>query len=195
MEEIIVKATGREGQQSGGVVTCAGEGSKAAGGVVGAIRIHWLYLVIALVGGMIGGAASNRLTGAVPAVAAQVPAAAAAAPAKAITAQQIVLEDAKGKARAMLQLNDDGLPVLRMYDAAGKNRIGVGFAKDGLVGVDLADPKGAERILLSVNSDGLTAIRLFDDAARPRMLLGIDGAGEPALDFYDGEGKLMRELP
>jgi hypothetical protein len=61
--------------------------------------------------------------------------------------------------------------------------------------VDLADPKGAERILLSVNSDGLTAIRLFDDAARPRMLLGIDGAGEPALDFYDGEGKLMRELP
>src|SRR5271167_2233232 len=116
MGEIIVKATGEEGQQSGGVVRRAGERSNAAGGVMRGTRVEWLYLVIALVGGIIGGAVSNRLTAAVPAVAAQVPGAVAATPAKAIAAQEITLVDAKGKPRAMLQLNDDGLPVFRMYD-------------------------------------------------------------------------------
>jgi hypothetical protein len=202
MEENIGSATGEQGPSGDGVATLAGDRPKAADGVIRAARIEWLYLAVALVGGMIGGAAANRLTVAAPALAAQVPATANSIPAgagavtaKSIAAQEITLVDAKGQTRAALQLNNDGLPVFRMYDAAGKNRIGVGFANNGLIGVDLADAKGTERILLSVNSDGLTAVRLFDGAARPRMLLGIDAEGEPALQFYDDDGKVMRELP
>ncbi len=156
-----------------------------AGKIVGK---SWLYVTVALAGGLIGGALANRLSSARAAVAAD-------SPAKAIEAKQFILVDARGKPHASLKLNDDGLPLFQMYDLAGKTRIGIGFAKDGTVGLDLADRKGADRILLSVSDDGIPALRLYDSTTRPRMLLGVDSQGNSALDFYEQDGKLLRELP
>jgi hypothetical protein len=149
-----------------------------------------LYVIVALIGGLIGGAFANRLAAAIPALAADSP-----APAKSLAAQEIVLVDAKGKPQASLHLNGDGLPVLTMYDGAGKSRIGIGFAKDGTVGVDINDKKGAQRALLSVNDDDIPALRLYDGTATPRVLLGVDIEGDSAVDFYDHDGKVLRELP
>lgn len=145
---------------------------------------QWLYVLVALVGGLIGGALANRLAVAMPAVAADTPA-------KSLAAQEILLVDARGKPHASLHLSDDGLPVFQMYDKAGKNRLGLGFAKDGTVGLDLAD----QRVLLSVSDEGIPALRLYDDTARPRTLLGVDSQGYSAMDFYEHDGKLLRELP
>ena len=147
----------------------------------------WLYLIVALAGGIIGGAMANRL--------AAIAAVAADSPAKSLAAQQFVLVDARGKPHASFRLNEDGLPILQSYDLAGKTRIGIGFAKDGTVGLDLADQKGTERILLSVSDDGIPALRIYDDAAKLRMLLGVDSQGNSAMDFYEQDGKLLRELP
>jgi hypothetical protein len=149
---------------------------------------QWLYVMVALAGGMIGGALANRLAAAIPALAADTPS-------KSLAAQEILLVDARGKTHASLHLNDDGMPVLQMYDLAGKNRIGIGFAKDGAVGMDLGDQKGIQRVLLGVGDDGVPTLRLYDGSARPRMLLGVDSQGNSALDFYEHDGKLLRELP
>jgi len=148
----------------------------------------WLNVLVALVGGLIGGALANRLTAPIPAVAADVPA-------KSIAAQEILLVDARGKPHASLHLNEDGMPAFQMFDLAGKNRIGIGFAKDGTAGLDIADQKGIERVLLSVTDDGVPALRLYDNTARPRLLFGVDSQGNSAIDFYDSDGKLLRELP
>lgn len=149
---------------------------------------QWLYVVVALAGGMLGGALTNRLAAALPALAADTPV-------KSLAAQQILLVDARGKTHASLHLNPEGMPVLQMYDLAGKNRVGIGFAKDGTVGMDLGDQKGIQRVLLGVTDDGVPTLRLYDDTARVRMLLGVDSQGNSALDFYEHDGKLLRELP
>jgi hypothetical protein len=149
---------------------------------------QWLYVLVALVGGMVGGAMANRLAAAFPARAAD-------SPVKSLAARQILLVDARGKTHASLHLNDEGMPVLQMYDLAGKNRIGIGFAKDGTVGMDLGDQKGIQRVLLGVGDDGVPTLRLYDDSARPRILLGVDRQANSALDFYEHDGKLLRELP
>lgn len=148
----------------------------------------WLGLIVALAGGLIGGALANRLAAAIPAVAAD-------APAKSIAAQEIVLVDARGKPHASLHLNHDGMPVLQLLDLEGRRRIGIGFSQDGTAGLDFADQKGAERILLNVSNDGIPALRLYDGAARPRLLIGVDSQGNSAIDFYESDGKLLRELP
>jgi hypothetical protein len=156
----------------------------------------WLYVVVALIGGIIGGALSNRLAVAIPALAADSPAKPTGdSPIKSIAAQEILLVDAKGKPRASLHLNDDGLPVLQMVDGAGKNRLGIGFFQDGTLGMEIADDKGTERALLSVGDDEIPALRLFDDTATARVLLGVDMQGDSAVDFYDHDGKVLRELP
>ena len=149
---------------------------------------QWLYVLVALAGGLIGGASANRLATAIPALAAD-------SPIKSLAAQQILLVDARGRTHASLHLNDDGMPVLQMYDGLGKNRIGIGFAKDGTIGMDLGDRKGTQRVLLGVSDDGVPTLRLYDDSAKPRMLLGVDSQGNSALDFYEHDGKLLRELP
>ncbi len=151
-------------------------------------RGPWFYTIVALVGGIIGGAVTNRMAAAIPAFAAD-------APAKSIAAQKIMLVDAGGNVRAVLHLNQKGLPMLQLFDDGGKLRIGLGFAHDGTVGIDLADRKGVERARLSVNTEGVPALRLFDAGARPRMLAGVDSQGYSALNFYDAEGKILRELP
>ena len=169
--------------------TNANRGGTNANSFVGkTAAASWLYVLVALVGGLIGGALANRLAAAMPALAAD-------NPAKSLAAQEILLVDAKGKPHASLHLNKDGLPLFQMYDAEGKTRIGIGFAKEGAFGLEFADKKGAERVLLSVNDDGVPALRLYDDTAGQRILVGLDLQGDSAIDFYDHEGKLLRELP
>ncbi len=153
-----------------GATNTNGGGTNANSAVGQTAAKSWLYVLVALAGGLIGGALANRLAAAIPAVAAD-------SPAKSLAAQEILLVDAKGKPHASLHLNNDGLPVFQMYDAAGKTRIGIGFAKEGAIGLEFADKKGAERMLVSVNDDGIPALRVYDDTGGPRMLVGVDIQG------------------
>jgi len=181
--------TGEVTNPSGKGANAVNSGERIAGRIATTFASKpWLNVIVALVGGLIGGALTNRLSVAIPAVAADTPA-------RSLAAQEILLVDARGRPHASLHLNDDGLPLLQMYDLAGKNRIGIGFAKDGTAGVDFGDHNGTERVLLSVSDDGIPALRLYDASAKLRLLLGVDSQGNSAIDFYENDGKLLRELP
>jgi hypothetical protein len=148
---------------------------------------EWLYLAVALIGGILGGTLSSRFhLGA---------ALATEAPPKRIAAQEIVLVDSAGGERAVLQLNSDAQPVFEMMDHSGKARVGIGFVGQDEVALRMADRKHALRVALNVSSDEVPALRLYDSQSRPRTLLGVDTDGDAALDFYESNGKLLRELP
>jgi hypothetical protein len=148
---------------------------------------EWLYLSVALIGGMLGGLLSSRIHANA--------AFASDAPVKRLAAQEIVLVDGAGNTRARLHLNDDAQPVMELMDHAGKIRAGLGFVGLDQVALRMADHAGVMRIDLGIGSDQFPALRLFDTQSRPRALLGVDSDGDPALDLYDSTGKLMRELP
>ena len=148
---------------------------------------EWLYLAVALIGGIIGGSVSSRIhIGAALAV---------EAPVKRIAAEEIALVDGAGNTRARFHLDDDAQPVIEMMDHAGKVRAGLGFVGLDQVVLRMADRSGAMRIELGISSDQFPALRLFDNQMRARALLGVDSDGDPALDMYDSTGKVMRELP
>jgi hypothetical protein len=151
------------------------------------LRKEWLYALMALVGGIIGGMCGNRIWESPPAFAAE------RAP-RTVSAQQFILVDAHGKERGSLALNSRGEPSLELYDTSGKARDVFGVSGDN-PDLRLNDAHGTTRVLLSINSDDVPALRLYDAQGRPRTLLGVDNQGEPALDFYSDNGKLLRELP
>lgn len=148
----------------------------------------WTYLMVALIGGIAGGAIGGRWLAPRPAIAADT------AP-KSLAAQEIVLVDAQGHPHAELRLNQNFEPVMQMYDHAGKPRAAIGFGKDQDVGLLFSDDTGATRLIMGVSGDNIPAVRLFDEHGRQRALIGVDSQGEAALDFYDSNGKLLRELP
>jgi hypothetical protein len=152
------------------------------------MRKEWLYAMLALGAGLIGGIIGGRFSNPGAALAAE-------APVKNIAAEEIALVDAHNKTHAFLHLNKDGDPSFELYDHLGKLRAGLGFSSGQELGLKLFDAKGATRIIMTVSSDGVSALRLLDSKSQPRELLGIDNAGEPAIDFYSSDGRLLRELP
>ena len=151
-------------------------------------RRQWLYAVLVLTGGVLGGYASGKISSTAGATIVQLPQ-------RTMTAQEIVLVDAKGDMRGTLGVNKDGNAGLSLFDHHGKLRTALEISDTEGLAFKLFDPTGAVRLSLIVNNDRVPALRLFDSQQRPRVLLGVDPEGEAALDFYSEEGKLLRELP
>jgi len=152
------------------------------------MRREWLYAVLALTGGMLGGYASGKLSSMAGAAIAQLPQ-------RTMAAQEIVLVDRKGQMRGTLGVNKRGDAGFSIYDHQGKPRTALEISEAEGLGLKLFDTTGALRLSLTINTDQIPALRLFDSQHRPRVLLGVDPDGEAALDFYSQEGKLLRELP
>jgi hypothetical protein len=152
-------------------------------------RKEWLYAMMALLGGIVGGALGNHLWSAASAVAAE-------APAHSIAAERILLVDSRGKTRAALFVDDKShQPNFELYDDGEKKRFRIGLGDRGGAALGFLDPKGTVRIALTLSSEDILALRMFDSKAQLRTLFGVDSGGEPALDFYTAEGRLLRELP
>jgi hypothetical protein len=147
-----------------------------------------LYAVLMLIGGVLGGYAGSKLSSTAGATILQLSQ-------RIMTAQQIILVDAKGDTRGTLGVNKDGDAGLSLFDHQGKLRIALEMSDTEGPAFKLLDPTGTVRLSLIINNDRIPALRLFDSQHRPRVLLGVDPEGEAALDFYSEEGKLLRELP
>jgi hypothetical protein len=166
----------------------------------------WLYGVLVFVGGLIGGALTNtvcraRIGAAAPSnspSAAAAPASspsAAVAPRQVVTASEFVVLDAAGKARARIDVNNDGQAGLAMYDRDNHPRAQIVVDNLGAPSVRLYDTSNKLRLSLEVSTDGIPTVRLMDTSNQARELLGVDAEGEAGLNFYAGDGKLLRELP
>jgi hypothetical protein len=141
-----------------------------------------------LTGGVLGGYASGKISSTAGAGAVQLPR-------RAMTAQELVLVDAKGATRGTFGVNKDGDAGLSLFDHQGRLRTALEISDTEGLAFKLFDPTGAVRLSLIINRDRIPALRLFDSQDRPRVLLGVDPEGEAALDFYSEDGKLLRELP
>jgi hypothetical protein len=164
----------------------ADRGSDCPAGIM--IRREWLYAVLVLTGGVLGGYAGGRISSTAGATIVQ-------PPQRTMTAQEIVLVDAKGEMRGTLEVNKEGDAGLSLFDHQGKLRTKLEISDTEGLAFKLFDPMGVVRLSLIINRDRIPALRLFDSQHRPRVLLGVDPEGEAALDFYSEEGKLLRELP
>src|SRR5262245_65781748 len=95
-----------------------------------------------------------------------------------VEAERFVLRDASGAARASLEIDADGAPVLRLQDRDGAIRMIL--APSHLV---LSGEEPGSAVKLLVNKGGTPALRL-ERHGRLRAVLGMGHDGTLALGFY-----------
>jgi hypothetical protein len=107
-----------------------------------------------------------------------------------LAARGFVLSDARGARRAELSLGPDGAPMLRLNNAAGRARALVFVKANGAAGVKLADSAGVNRAELELDAaGGAPSLLLAGADGRSRVALGIDGAGTGSLVLRDRDLK------
>jgi hypothetical protein len=152
------------------------------------MKKEWLYVVLALAAGVVGGMLGRRLNGAAAVVASE------SAP-KTLAAQEILLTGSNGKVRAALHMTKNGEPSLELFDHAGQTRIVLDIGPDETPGMRFYDLKRAMRLKAEVSSENVPTLRFFDEQSRLRALFGVDAEGEAAMSFYSTTGRILRELP
>jgi hypothetical protein len=179
-------------------------------------RRHWLYALLALAGGFIGGMIAIQLAPGESMAAAK--AARAAGAAHVVRAEKFVLVDRSGTQRGVMQvadgtsllaLNDgdahnraelhvrkEGGSSVTFYDQAGNRRIEVGQSPSGRAGLAIFASGGGRQIAaVSAAGSGETGFTLYDPTTgRARAGLGVAADGEPALVLFDQNGKDRAEL-
>ena len=108
-------------------------------------------------------------------------------PVKRIEAEEFVMRDAEGRARATLGFRDDAIG-LAVFDAAGARRLALGIEQDGRTGLFLDDAQGESRAYLILWDDGRPHLQLLDSDSRPRAGMGLHPGGESWLSFDDAKG-------
>jgi hypothetical protein len=178
-------------------------------------RRHWLYALLALAGGFIGGMIAIQLAPGESMAAAK---AARARSAHVVKAEKFVLVDRSGTQRGALQvtegtsalaLNDgdghnraelrvtnEGGSSATFYDGAGNRRVAIGQGPKGRAGLAIFAAGGGRQIAaVSAAENGETGFTLYDPTTgRARAGLGVAADGEPALVLFDQNGKDRAEL-
>lgn len=146
-------------------------------------RQFHLLIVLTIVSGLVGGAASSLLLRGLP----------AAAQGEdnrgdKVIARKFLLVDEAGKTRASLDLDTApgfgpaDCPGLALYDASGKWRAGLCLGPDGSPALALYDAAGKWQ------AEGW-------EEATPRALLSLSPEGTPGLTLNDGEGQVIWKAP
>ncbi len=172
-------------------------------------RRNWLYAMLALTGGFIGGTLASELS----------PTAAMAAwRSRTVKAQEFVLLDKAGTQRGVMEVTERGTADLGLMDGSGHNRAEFRVAKDGGAAVAFYDQNAARRVVvgetptgrngiaiyasggrqlatLSVSDNDESSLTLYDPTTgRARVGLGVTSTGAPALVLFDPNGKDRLEL-
>lgn len=140
--------------------------------------------------------------------------------AREVTAQRFVVRGADGKARALLGVNQAGVPSLSLLapdgetvrtaigltadgagssitlsDAAGTRRASLTVAANGVPALTINDRDGKNRVAFGVADNGVSFVALKDASEKIRafMFLNPDGSGH--LRFNDEKGDRIKELP
>ena len=173
-------------------------------------RKYWLYAMLALVGGIFGGALSGHIF--------PREAEAAARAARVLKAEKFVLVDRDGTQRGVIQVNSRGVADVALNDRSGRLRGAFRVGAEGGTAIGFYDQHGAKRVILgetpsgrnglaiygssgrqiagfTVAEDNQSSVTLYDPASgRARVGLGVAATGEPALVLFDQNGRDRAEL-
>src|SRR5690242_8010765 len=105
-------------------------------------RKSWLTVIVALVGGLIGGAAATIL-GASNAFALR-----HAHHARTVEAEKFVLLGRNGDERGIMRVNDKGTAAIYFNDESGKERAEIKVAADGRSALGFYDDSGRRRVIV-----------------------------------------------
>jgi hypothetical protein len=173
---------------------------------------HWLYGVLALAGGIMGGAIASRV--------APAEGLALASPhtARVIRAEKFVLvgpdgtergaikvtargiadvelNDGQGRDRAEFRVGADGTSAVSFYDEQGVRRIVLGNTPTGRDGLVIFAPSGRQLASFAAADDNQSSVTLYDpNTGVARVGLGVAANGEPALALFDQKGHDRAEL-
>ena len=150
-------------------------------------RKQWLYAILALVGGVFGGALSGHIF--------PREAEAAAGAARVLKAEKFVLVDRDGKERGVIQVDAENGAGIGFYDHDGNKRVILGAAPNGRNGLAIYGRNGREMAGFTVTEDNQSSVTLYDPAnGRARVGLGVAASGEPALVLFDKNGRDRAEM-
>jgi hypothetical protein len=173
-------------------------------------RKSWLYAILVLVGGVLGGAFSGHLF--------PREAEAAAHASRELKSNKFVLVDADGNERGVFQVDRKGVAGVSLEDQTGRQRTEFRVGADGGAAVVFYDQSGSKRVLLgetpggrdglaiysiggrqiagfTVADDNASSVTLYDPTnGRARVGLGVSGTGEPALVLFDQNGRDRAEM-
>lgn len=173
-------------------------------------RTHWIYALLALTGGIIGGALSGQF------VARDAEASARAA--RVLKAEKFVLVARDGTERGVIEVNSRGVASVALNDQKGRRRgefrvgadsggavgffgqdgnrrVIVGETPNGRDGVAIYAANGRQMAGFTVAKDNQSSVTLYDPASgRARVGLGVASSGIPALVLFDEKGRDRAEL-
>jgi hypothetical protein len=150
-------------------------------------RKHWLYAILALVGGVFGGALSGHIF--------PRDAEAAARAARVLKAERFVLVDRDGNERGVIQVDAKNSAAMGFYDQKGNKRVILGETADGRDGLAIFGTNGQQMAGFTVAEDNQSSVTLYDPAnGRARVGLGVAASGEPALVLFDKNGRDRAEM-
>jgi hypothetical protein len=111
-----------------------------------------------------------------------------------VSAQRFVVQDAGGHVRAEMGVNGGNEPVLRLNNAAGKERVLMGLRPDGTIEMRLTDHRHEHRASLFLNGDGWPALVL--SAPDGRSLVRVDTGSEGgSIGLFDADGRRTWSAP
>ena len=97
-----------------------------------------------------------------------------------------------GRNRVRLQLAQDGLPSLRLFDGEGRQSIGMTVGPSASPLMTLHD-QGQLRAAFGVQEQA--ALLNLADTQRVRLVIGVAQDGHPSVGFLSETGQLVQELP
>jgi hypothetical protein len=176
---------------------------------------HWLYGVLALTGGILGGAIASRV---VPAEGLALAATHHGTRMREVEAQRFVLTSADGTQRGVIEVDSRSIAKVELDDGSGLERAEFRVGADGTSDVVFYDDKGTKRVQLGSTPNGRDGLALFASGGRQlasfavaddnqssvtlydpntgfaRVGLGVAASGEPALALFDQHGYDRAEL-
>ena len=99
-----------------------------------------------------------------------------------VEAQRFVLKDKSGKIRAVLGEGADNEIGLLVYDGKQRPRAMIAVDDNDLPVVRVSDDAGKERVVV----DSISGVRIEGNG--PRVVLGVQSGNEPALQLIDKDG-------
>lgn len=108
-----------------------------------------------------------------------------------VEAQNFVLKDSAGRARASLGFRSDGTPGFALMDELSRVRLALDLCAGGVPAVNFYSAEGKLQLALAIRPDGSPALGMFDGQGQVRASLDLSHEQTaPGLSLYDNEGAM-----